>query len=352
MLTSLDHSQIAHYLLSLGLVKPRAVIDEDLTVVDVSRRNAVFLASTSNGPSYVVKQSGQAGPDPLRREAAVLSQLACDPALADLIPKLVHFDRDATRLVLRTPAGGREWGGERRFSCRRAGALGRALAAVRGASVEVAPLPEDDERLWGVTLPEPSLDRLRSFSAGARDLLRRVQADEPLCARLRELSASAEGLGFVHGDVRWENCLAVAAPGGRRRTRLLLIDWERAGPGRPELDVAGALAEYLRAWVDSMPNVQPSTDFARLGESARRPLTEVTPATGALWRAYRAGRPSTTAEKLEIAELTAVRLLEIAFESARGAPFATGHLVVLVQVAASILASPGYAAWNHLGLVC
>ena len=30
----LDQSEIAHYLLSLGVVKPRAVIEEDLTVVD------------------------------------------------------------------------------------------------------------------------------------------------------------------------------------------------------------------------------------------------------------------------------------------------------------------------------
>ena len=54
----LEQSDTAHYLLSLGLVKPRDVVDEDLTVVDVSRRNCVFLATTRAGPSFVVKQAG------------------------------------------------------------------------------------------------------------------------------------------------------------------------------------------------------------------------------------------------------------------------------------------------------
>ena len=54
----LDQSQIAHYLLSLGVVKPRAVVDDGLTVVDVSRRNCVFIVTTRFGPTYAVKQAG------------------------------------------------------------------------------------------------------------------------------------------------------------------------------------------------------------------------------------------------------------------------------------------------------
>ena len=54
----LGHSQIAHYLLSLGLLKPRAVVEDGLTVVDASRRNCVFIATTRSGPTYVVKQAG------------------------------------------------------------------------------------------------------------------------------------------------------------------------------------------------------------------------------------------------------------------------------------------------------
>src|SRR5690242_10822573 len=53
----LEQPEIPHYLLSLGLVKPRDVVERRLSVVDASRRNAVFVARIQNGPTYVVKQA-------------------------------------------------------------------------------------------------------------------------------------------------------------------------------------------------------------------------------------------------------------------------------------------------------
>ena len=54
----LGQSTIAHYLLSLGLLKRRAIVEAGRTVVDASRRNCVFIATTRSGPTYVVKQAG------------------------------------------------------------------------------------------------------------------------------------------------------------------------------------------------------------------------------------------------------------------------------------------------------
>jgi hypothetical protein len=51
-----------------------------------------------------------------------------------------------------------------------------------------------------------------------------------------------------------------------------------------------------------------------------------------------------------VAELVGVRLLETAFEFARGASFVSGHIVALLQLAANTLRAPGFAAWNLLGL--
>jgi len=345
----LEHAQVAHYLLSLGLVNPRAVIEEDLTVTDVSRRNTVFLATCSAGPSYVIKEAGLAGTDTLAREATILRGLASQPALAGLTPELVHYDATAVRLVLRSPPRALDWGRQRRLSPLTARALGRALAAVHTARVDVEPLPAGDERLWGLSLPEPSLDRVRGMSAGAADLLARVQADRPLCDRLKTLRDDGHERAFIHGDLRWDNCLAIAGAGGRRRTQVLLIDWEHAGPGRPELDLAAALAEYLRTWVDSFPAVEPESDLSRLDADARRPLATMQAAMLALWLGY-VRASAQPLDMLRVTELAAVRLLETAFEYARGTPFVTGHVIVLAQIAANMLQAPGYAAWNVLGL--
>ena len=78
----LKQADIAHYLLSLGLVKPRVVVEEELTVVDASRRNCVFLAAMRGGPTYVVKQASPRTARTLAHEAAVLRVLAESTELA------------------------------------------------------------------------------------------------------------------------------------------------------------------------------------------------------------------------------------------------------------------------------
>src|SRR3954449_7561099 len=105
----LDQSEIAHYLLSLGLVKPSAVVEGDLTIADASRRNCVFIATTRDGPTYVVKQAGPRSAPTLEHEAAVLRALAQAPELAGHVPEVVDHDADAARLVLRSPGGAHDW---------------------------------------------------------------------------------------------------------------------------------------------------------------------------------------------------------------------------------------------------
>ena len=107
-----------------------------------------------------------------------------------------------------------------------------------------------------------------------------MRSAAPARARRRDEDA------FVHGDLRWDNCLALAAPGLARRTRVLLIDWELAGRGDAAADLGAALGEYLRLWVDSIPIVDPS-DPGRLAAHARHPLRRLQPAMRALWEAYR-----------------------------------------------------------------
>jgi hypothetical protein len=215
--------------------------------------------------------------------------------------------------------------------------------------VEVEPLAGGDQRLWGLSLLEPPIERVHTFSTGALELLARVQRyralHEPLAGLLEQF---AHG-GFAHGDVRWENCLAVPAPGARRRSRVLLIDFEHAGPGVPAFDVASALAEYVRAWVESIPDVTPETDPKRLLERARIPHARLRAATSALWGAYQ----QTAAQPLDaipVTRLAAVRVLETAFEFARGASSVSGHIVALGQLVEDMLLRTGFAVWNVLGL--
>jgi len=348
----LEQSEIAHYLLSLGLVKPRAVVEEDLTIVDASRRNRVFVVSTRAGPTYVVKQAGPRSGLTLEHEAAVLRVLGDTPSLAEHVPVLVEHDRAAARLVLRSPGGAREWtpqNGSRRFPPARARGLARALAALHDLPADsVEDLPTGVDPMWGLSLPEPSHDVLLQLSAGARDLVARLQASAALCDRLDQLREAVADDHVVHGDPRWENCLVVAAPGSRRRTRLLLVDWELAGRGAAAFDLGTVLAEYLYIWVGSIPIADP-TDPGRLVALARAPLWRMQPAIGTFWSSYRRARPQAPSLR-RVIELAAVRLLQTAVERAEGLATPSAHTVTLVQLADNMLRQPEHVALSLMGL--
>jgi Ser/Thr protein kinase RdoA (MazF antagonist) len=348
----LEQSDIAHYLLSLGLVKPRAVVEEDFTVVDASRRNCVFLVTTRAGPTYVVKQAVPRTAPMLAHEAAVLRALADAPELAGQVPTVVLDEPEAARLVLRTPGGARDWSEHHRAGRvprMPARILGRVLAALHQLPADgIGELPGRSDRMWALSLPAPSHELLLGLSAGAQDLVARLQASDAVCGRLEELRDAGSDGALVHGDLRWENCLAVAAPGSRRRTRVLLIDWELAGPGAAGFDVGTVLAEYLRFWVGSIPIVDPG-DPGRLAARAGHPLRRMLPAMQTFWSAYQLANPLRPTLR-RVIELAAVRLLQTAVERAQGLAEPSAHVVTLVQLADNMLRDPDDAALSLMGL--
>lgn len=348
----LEQSDIAHYLLSLGVVKPDAILREELSITDASRRNSVFLATTPAGPTHVVKQALPGKADALRHEAAVLDVLAGEPELAPRVPAVVHHDPDAALLVLSTPGGAREWNKHivaGRFQRAPARSLGRTLAALHRLPADaVERRPASEDPLWGLLLPEPPHELLLDLSEAAQELVARVQASKRLCEALRRVAATDVDGTLVHGDLRWDNCLAVAAPGGRRRTRMLVIDWELAGHGDAGLDVGTILAEYLRIWLISIPIVEPS-DPARLLSLAGQPLRRMAPAVSAFWTAYRSASPRCPPLRRAV-ELAAVHLLQTAVEYARGLSSVSAHAGTLVQLADNLLRAPEDGAAGLLGL--
>jgi Ser/Thr protein kinase RdoA (MazF antagonist) len=349
----LEQPEISHYLLSLGLVKPRDVVERGLTVVDASRRNAVFVAATADGSAYVVKQAVPTSVSTLAHEAAVLRVLAHAPGVAAHVPTVVLHDPAEARLVLRSPGAGRDWGehhGTGRFPRMPVRALGRALGALHAlpAGAVESPPPGSDA-MWGLSLPEPPHALLLDLSAAALDVVARLQASRATCDRLAALRARVDATAVVHADLRWENCLAVPAPGARRRTRLLLVDWELAGPGAPGYDVGTVLAEYLRLWVGSIPIVEPG-DPGRLLAQARHPLRHMQPAIEAFWTAYAAAAPPGRPALGAVVELAALRLLQTAVERAQGVSAPTAHVIALLQLADNLLRRPDEAALILMGL--
>ncbi len=315
----LEQSDMAHYLLSLGLVKPRDVVEEDLAV---SRRVAPELRLPrhhARGP-VVRRQAGRAperpharargrGPARARRRGGAGGRRSPWSSITSA------RQRGSS---LSTPGGARDWSDHARSLPAHPGAGPRPRArdlasAARRRGMEP---PPDVDRMWALSLPEPPHELLLGPERGSPGPRGSRASQRHLCDRLDELRertrrrrarARRPSLGQLPG-----------ARGGRpreRRTRVLLVDWELAGAGAAAFDVghrAGGVPERVG-------RIHPDRRPGRPG-SARRPRAS-SPAAHAS-RDPRllvglSGRNPRCPTLRRVVELAAVRLLQTAVEHAQ-----------------------------------
>ena len=320
---------------------------------DRSRRNGVFVASAEGERRFVLK-IGTDGRT-LAHEAAVLAALpaACARGpLAACLPLVVAYDEVAGVLILESPARVRDLADHHargRFSSALVHEAGRALGqlhtlapAAVGARIAVA------HPAWSA--PVHQLDRadLYASSPAALALTRIVQADDQLCAELDALLAPDTERCLIHGDVRWQNCLAVGDDGSRRWTRLQLIDWELSGAGEPAFDLGSFLGEYLGAWRRSIPISDPTGSG-----DAGRPLRRMRPAVRRFWEGYvaQAGISPAAAEARlrRSVRFAGLRLIASALEEAQSVDELRPGALHLLALGRQVLRRPRDAA-GLLGL--
>jgi Ser/Thr protein kinase RdoA (MazF antagonist) len=353
-LVVLNPGDVAPYLIDRKLLSARAVVDGGLHVDDQSRLNRVFVVTAEGERSLVLKTAGKADRVRVAREAAVLERLrSVDERgrLASFLPNVVAYDDGEGVLVLEAAPRARDLGlhhASGRFSCALARETGRALArlhAVRPSAISDLQGPTD--LTWSLRVHEPDLDSLRTSSAAALELTRMIQATDDFRTALDALIAAWTEEAVIHGDVRWDNCLAWRSADSDRWTRLQLIDWEVCGVGDPGWDLGAFLAEYLRAWLRSIPIADPQ-DPARLIAHAVLPLRRMRPAMRAFWESYTRHRGPAIAEPDDLfpraIRFTAVRLLTSALEEAQTLTELRASSLLPLSLSQSILRRPREAA--------
>jgi aminoglycoside phosphotransferase (APT) family kinase protein len=350
----LDPRDVTPYLLDRKLLSSRAVVDGGLRVEDHSRRNRVFVVTAASERSLALKAAGGAGRVNVAREAAVLERLwSVDDRgrLASFLPTVVAYDEMEGVLVLEAAPHARDFGNHHasgRFSCALAGETGRALARLHAVPPSaMSGLQDPTDSTWSLGLHEPDLESLRTSSAAAIDLTRLVQATDQLRTALDELAASWSGDAVIHGDIRWDNCLAWRRTESDRWTRVQLIDWELCAVGDPSWDIGAFLAEYLRAWLQSIPVADPR-DPGLLLAHARLPLRRMRPAMRTFWEAYirhgSAAARNPAGLLLRATRFAAVRLLTAALEEAQTLTELRAGALYPLSLSESILRRPREAA--------
>jgi hypothetical protein len=302
-------------------------------------------------PTFVKAAPGPAQRAYLLREAAVYDIVRdrC-PATVPRLPREVRWNADADELEMEAvPAE------DLRARVTAAGVLDPTVAAAVGRAVGEFHAEAGDPgggappSLWlsnGVDFDRPGPAHLRLLSAGGRKLLEELQRSDALLSGLAGLAPPA-GDQLVHGDLRWENVLVArgAAP------RVWLVDWEMGGAGEHAWDAGCVAAAAVSAWLGSIPSI-PGVPPGRLATEAAIPMQPLTVALRMLWSAYRAAVPGSgsAAWAERCAELAAVRIVHLAFESTVLDLGLRPSAVLHLQVATNILGDPARAGRELLGL--
>jgi aminoglycoside phosphotransferase (APT) family kinase protein len=256
-----------------GLLEPAVALDHIVSLEDATWSNPVTKVAVDGAPFMFAKQRGflREDVDSLAVEAAACAWLD-RVGLADLAPHLVASDVEGGILFFEalSPArslqemligGGSEIGAA--FE-----SLGHALGRLHSAPATASPLGLRRPWVLGLGHESPAVLPPSELVASIRG---RILASRALAGLLSRLGESWAGRCVVHGDVKFDNVLVRASGTAGHQVRIWLIDWELAGLGEPEWDLAGVVEGVLTAQLMSLGQ----TDL----ESAGRLLRHT-------WQAY------------------------------------------------------------------
>jgi hypothetical protein len=348
----LTRENVILHLINRGILTMRDLVEDEITVLDVSRRNRNFLAMRRGGRGVMVKQAEDweaSRPAGLTREAFCLELARESAALQTIIPGFVDFDTRAQILVLELVEGAESMLEYQlrteSFPAPLAAQLGRHLAtshhefgkALRFTTRE-APFP--GKTPWVLMPHQLEITTSADQSAGQAAVVRIVQSFPALSPALVALGDQWHVNGIMHGDMKWSNCLCREADAG---FHLWLVDWELADAGNVAWDVGGVFQSYLALWVRSMHAVEGGT-IGDVAATAAYPLAVMGPAIRAFWAAYHetlaisGGAARTLLE--ESIRYAAARLVQTAYEEMDDQEEISGQAVLQLQLSANILANP------------
>jgi thiamine kinase-like enzyme len=365
------YAEIISYLLSQKLIGEDRIIEDDLIILDASRRNSNFNVISQHGPCYFLKQDIRERDKADSRFATVAYEAKVyqlfehvfgDGEFNVHLPRYHTFDPKERLLIVESIVGSIDlaeyYFRHRQFPSLIARELGKALARLHRIfeterekteglqSIPVAPP-------WVLFLPEPDNWIYLNSSSANIEFVKIVQRFGELKSLFDEIRLQWKTDTFVHGDLKWNNCLVVPGPASHLKSRIRIVDWELACMGDACWDLGSILSEYLNFWLSSVP-ISGDTPPDQFLDFARFPLRKMHSSILSFWNAYvqhREIKPDKEEEwLLRATRYAGVRLVQTAFEQLQDAADITSKAICLLQLCLNILTRPTEASVQLLGL--
>jgi aminoglycoside phosphotransferase (APT) family kinase protein len=367
--SGLSHQGVVRHLLRRRLITTSDVVDGNVAVKNVSRRNLVYAITREQGECYLLKQGiGSARTATIEREALVYEQLGRIPTsknFANYLPRFYEYDPQERVLLVEYLKNGEDlWNyctKHHRLPARIGAELGRALAMLHGTKwlndgAADSRLDSGRKQPWVLRQVRPDLKTLRGSSAGTIELYKVLQGFRGFRRHFDRLREEWRAESFIHSDLRWDNCIIiprVTSSTADGNTGLKIVDWEMAGCGDPRWDVGAVFANFLSFWLGGFP-ITGDTPPEQYLPVAEMPLERLQPALRAFWSSYvrEMGLSQFAAQAwlLRSVEYGGAQLVQTAFEQIRELADLAGTILCQMQVSLNLLEQPERAAVQLLGI--
>jgi thiamine kinase-like enzyme len=355
------------YLVDRGFLTRDELILRPLFAQALQRRNTIYRVALGDQSGVLLKQARSASTyRTLQREYETYRHLAGQPkrsnrgTIRSYMPRALGYDEERGILAIEYFPHARTFtehhSPDRTIPRGPAERLGRALATLHagsrlgGSHAEPNRTAFDDAHLgiaakpWVLSdIAPPGLQLYESSSASSLQLLSALADYVAVLGSLRELGDRWSGDVMTHGDVKWDNLLLLPGSQSRTWTKVMLVDWERAGRAPAEWDIGSVFASYRWYWLVALSSVRGDSVQESLERSSVA-LEDAQPAMRAFWRGYcRARRLSpAVADQMLIDAIRfgSARVIQTIHEYLQQRPRVDTLSVNALQLAANMLERP------------
>jgi len=361
----LTERELVQYLVQLNLLSNKQIIDGDLFIMDVSRRNRNMKIISEHGPCYFIKQGVDRGRFETVASEARFYELFLhlrNNSFDHYLPHYRNYDTKHGILILELVSEvwnlGEYYEQFGHFPISIATEIGKALSILH-----CIPLGGEDMSEWNqslvrdppftFSLHHPDVRMLRRLSSTSVQMIKIIQRFPDFTDLLDKLREEWRRERLIHFDLRWDNFICLLPSGDKRKLALKIIDWELACIGDPCWDIGSVFAAYLGSWLFSIP-ITGGTPVERFAELARFPLDRMQPAIRSFWQSYVRRMNSNITKPEEwlhrSVRYAAVRLIQTAFERTQMSMQLTSDIICMLQLSLNILQRPQEAIISLLGV--
>lgn len=361
----ISKDNVVEYLLGKGLINNKSIVDGNIQIFDISRKNRNIKISLKIGHSFFLKQANpydRNNGTSIKRESLLYAMMQNEnefKSLANFAPRIHDYDGEKNIMITEFVQG-HSWN---QYILRQTKmniekdlvvALGRMISTFHNAFEKI--MANEKLRFLPKMFSFPNLmihpgpEVFTDLSPANLELLKLIQKDPKAFAVLEELFAHWASETLIHGDIKFDNIIINT---NRKTNKSIITDWESANIGDPAWDIGSIFQEFIRSWLYSLPLTGTETAQELLNLS-KESFQNMQSTMRYFWNEYTENIHKNTKFTNDLliksTKYCAARLIQSAYEMLHSQSQLNNISVYMVQIALNILVDVNNATIHLLGI--